>query len=412
MRPTLILTLGVTFLALAMLGIWHVYQPTQPPLEDKPLTLELEPVTWAQVPGWRAEELRPALGAFQRSCKRIMRGDPDAAMGGHAVYGAKGDWHRVCETALALSDPDDQQIKTYFETGLVPHKVLLPEGKDGLYTGYYEPEMDGALEPSEEYATPLLARPDDLVMVYLGEFRDHLKGERIAGRVISGTLKPYESRAEIEAGELGEKAFPLAYVRDPVDAFFLHIQGSGRVTLPDGGVLRVGFAGQNGHPYTSIGRVLIRRGLLPRDQVTMQSLRAWLADNPDLRDEILNANASYVFFRDLQIDDPSLGPIGAEGLPLTPMHSLAVDRSFHAMGVPMWTDTLMPLTAEPLQNLMIAQDTGGAIRGPVRGDVFFGFGGDAPLLAGGMKRTGDLYVFLPPALAASLAANLMPPESP
>jgi membrane-bound lytic murein transglycosylase A len=239
---------------------------------------------------------------------------------------------------------------------------------------------------------PLYRKPDDLVMVDLGEFRENLKGERIAGRVIDGRLRPYEDRTRIEGGALKGRDLEMVWVDDPVDAFFLHIQGSGRITLEDGSVMRVGYAGQNGHPYIAVGRELIARGVLTKENVSMQSIREWLHANPGEASGLMNKNPSFVFFRPLDGE----GPLGAQGVALTPGRSLAVDRSFVPYGLPVWLDAQDPLDgAARVRRLMVAQDTGGAIRGPVRGDVFWGHGADAELRAGRMKSPGRYYLLIP-----------------
>jgi membrane-bound lytic murein transglycosylase A len=254
----------------------------------------------------------------------------------------------------------------------------------------------------------MLQRPGDIATANLGLFREPLKGQTITGKVADGRLVPYATRAEIEAGALDPAGLALVWLDDPVDAFFIHIQGSGRVKLDAGGDLRIGYDGQNGHPYTSIGRVLMDEGALETGKVSMQTIRAWLAAHPDQLRRVLDADASYIFFKALPIDDPLLGPPGAQEVPLTPGRSLAVDRRFHALGAPMWLETSLPADdagtpGEAFRRLMIAQDTGGAIRGPVRGDVFFGFGAEPTRLAGWMKQEGRLHVLLPRALAERLA---------
>ena len=403
MRALSLLLLGLCGLAAVLFGLTRLDQKPDEPVE--PDGLVLLPVTWSDLTGWHSDDPRPALEAFRRSCAKIETAPPSRPMGGgrapdgRAVYGTVGEWQSICLEAETQDNISAAEARSLLEKLFRPYRVRVPANGRDLFTGYYEPELLGCRVPSEGCAVPLLARPDDLVMVDLGLFREDLKGRRIAGRVADGTLRPYEDRAEIEGGALGEAGQPIAFVSDPVDAFFLHIQGSGRVRLPDGSALRVGYDGQNGYPYTAIGRVLIRQGHLTRDNVSMQSIRAWLAANPEKRDDILRSNASYIFFRDLKIEDPSLGPLGAQGVPLTPLRSLAVDRRHHALGVPMWVETSLPGAGEPLNTLMIAQDTGGAIVGPVRGDVFFGFGGEAPALAGAMKQPGSLTVLLPARLA-------------
>ena len=229
-------------------------------------------------------------------------------------------------------------------------------------------------------------------MVQLGEFRDDLKGRRIAGRVIDGKLKPYESREQIVAGNWPHNQEVLVWVDDPVDAFFVQIQGSGVVQLNDGNVMRIGYAGQNGHVYYAIGRELIERGELTKEEVSLQTIRAWLEKNPAQADEIMNTNASYVFFRELDGE----GPLGGEGVALTAGRSLAIDRSLISYGVPVWTDIEPPsASVGKIQRLMVAQDTGGAIRGAVRGDVFWGFGERAEAIAGPMKSRGQYWILLP-----------------
>jgi membrane-bound lytic murein transglycosylase A len=264
--------------------------------------------------------------------------------------------------------------RAFLERWFAPFAVAGRDGKDGLFTGYFEPEIIGSQQQSRRYSEPVYARPPDLP------------------KVRSGVATHYHDRREIEAGALGAAAHPLAWAADPVDVFFLHIQGSGRVRLPDGKILRLGFDGHNGHPYTPIGGVLVRRGALDRGTVSMQSIRAWLAANPAEISPVLNSNARYVFFR--RLTGP--GPVGASGVPLTPDRSLAVDRRLIPFGVPVWLTTTDALdAARPFKRLMIAQDTGGAIKGAVRGDIFFGAGPDAAARAGRMNRPGRYFLLLP-----------------
>ena len=262
-----------------------------------------------------------------------------------------------------------ENLKAFIQNRFQPYQVFADQKAEGLFTGYYEASLKGSLSQYGDYQTPLYARPQDLVMVQLGEFREKLKGERIAGRVVDGNLKPYETRQEIINGQWPHEDQVLVWVDDPIDAFFVQIQGSGVVVLDDGSAMRIGYAGQNGHVYYAIGRELIKREELTKETVSMQSIREWLATNPDQADEIMNTNNSYVFFQKLEGE----GPIGGEGVELTPGRSLAIDRSLLAYGLPIWTDIQAPVENKTnIQRLMVAQDTGGAIRGPVRGDVFWG----------------------------------------
>jgi membrane-bound lytic murein transglycosylase A len=260
---------------------------------------------------------------------------------------------------------------------------------DGLFTGYYEPLLHGSRQRGGNFQTPILKRPPDLVMVELGRFRPAWQGERIAGRVVNGSLVPYASRAAIERGALDAMHLELLWVDDPVAAFFLQVQGSGRVMLGDGSIVRLGYDGQNGQAYVALGRLLVARGELTLDTVSLPSIRAWIKAHPQAGAALMDENPSYVFFREQSGD----GPLGAEGVVLTPGRSLAVDRNFLPLGAPVFlvaTDN-----GAPLRRLMVAQDTGGAITGPVRGDIFWGFGDDAERRAGTMRAPGVYYLLLP-----------------
>ena len=358
--------------------------------EELPAAAIFKPAAWSDLPGWEADRLIEAKPAMVLSCARISRLDPGQSLGPDGIGGAVADWQRAC--ANVLQAPDDQ-FRAALERAFIPYRVIDETGDDhGLFTGYYEASLTGSREKTAKFNTPLRGRPDDLVMVQLGGFRDHLKGQRIAGRVIDGQLQPYEDRAAIVAGALDKTAPVIAWVDDEVAAFFLQIQGSGRVRLPDGTTMRVGYAGQNGHPYVPIGRVLIEEGELSRENVSLQTIRDWLKQNPDQADRVMNANPSYVFFR--EIEGP--GPIGGEGVPLTPERSLAIDRSLLPYGAPVFLEVEDPLDARRLiRQLMVAQDTGGAIRGGVRGDFFWGYGPEAEERAGRMKSRGRYWFLLP-----------------
>jgi membrane-bound lytic murein transglycosylase A len=283
----------------------------------------------------------------------------------------------------------------------VPFRAADNGETEGLFTGYYEAELHGSLTRDDRFSVPLYRRPDDLVSVDLGQFRPSLKGQRVAGRVAGGRLVPYATRVQIEAGALAGRGLELAWVDDPVDAFFLAIQGSGRVILPDGQALRVGYDGENGQPYVTIGRVLASEGV-PADQITMPFLRRWIVDHGPEGVALMDKNPSYIFFRELKGD----GPLGAQGVALTPGRSAAVDRGFVPLGVPLWVDTTDPVDPSGrLRRLFVAQDVGGAIRGPVRADLFFGYGPDAANHAGLMKGRGSSWLLLPAGAAARHASG-------
>jgi membrane-bound lytic murein transglycosylase A len=371
--------------AVLVLSACEATPPTPPPPQ-----LTLSPARFEDLPGWSQDRHGEALVALKRSCGRVLTLGAGPAQGGVAVSAAA--WRDVCRAALDLRESDHEAARAFFERSFIPYAASNNGDPNGLFTGYYEPELRGSRKPNARYRVPLHGRPADLVTVDLGLFREEWRGQRIAGRIENGALRPYPTRAEIAAGALKDRRVEMVWVDDPIDAFFLHVQGSGRVVLDDGSVLRVGYAAQNGHPYVAIGRELIARGALAPEQVSMQAIRAWLAANPREAAAVMNANPSYVFFRTLDGD----GPLGSEGVPLTPGRSLAVDRSFVAMGVPVWLEAEDPLDPQArLRQLMVAQDTGGAIRGPVRGDVFWGHGADAAERAGRMRSAGRYWLLLP-----------------
>jgi membrane-bound lytic murein transglycosylase A len=311
-----------------------------------------------------------------------------------AYGGSVAGWRGACAEAQAMKFGTAREARQFFERNFSPLQVSAGEVKDGLFTGYYEPELHGSQTRHGLYQTPVYGLPPDLVSIDLSRFPSALSTQRTAGRVDGATLVPYATRAEIDARGL-TPAPVLFYGDDPVTVFFLHIQGSGRVVFDDGKVARVAYAGQNGWPYTAIGKTLIAQGAMTRDRMSMQAIRDWLHAHPDRARKIMESDASFVFFRELPVGDPKLGSPGAEGASLTPGASIAVDMKIHPLGAPFYVATKMPDTRTDLQRLVIAQDTGGAIRGPVRADIFFGFGPDAELNAGGMKQSGQLYVLLP-----------------
>jgi membrane-bound lytic murein transglycosylase A len=295
--------------------------------------------------------------------------------------------------------PENDAARTFFEHAFTPFSVQEDGEANGLFTGYYVPVLQGRSTADADFDVPLLARPDDLVSVDLGNFMTALSGQKIYGRVVDGRLAPYFSRADIETGAWSQTPQPLVWLQDPVDAFFLHIQGSGVVQLEDGRTERLGFAGKNGLPYTSVGRYLIRENLLGKHEASMQGIRAWVAANPDARQSVLHQNDSYVFFEKQQAN----GAIGALNVALTPTRSLAVDRRHIPLGAPLWLSIDAPANQDVSNRLMIAQDTGGAIKGAVRGDFYWGEGDEAGARAGRMKQQGRYFILLPKDLANKVA---------
>lgn len=363
---------------------------------DSSAPAAIKPVSFSALPGWSTDNHARAVSAFAKSCKRILSRPADLQFGPEPFAMTYGQWQPACHRLAAMKDidKDNEKARHFFEEYFQPYQVSAGgQHEEGLFTGYYEASLKGSRVRDAAYQYPLYAKPSDLVMVDLGEFRDDLKGRRIAGRVINGRLHEYESREEIDAGMLPQsQQNVIAWVDNPVDAFFLHIQGSGVVELPNDEILRVGYAGQNGHPYYAIGRELINRGALKKEEVSLQSIRQWMDHNPGEAAKLMHTNPSYVFFRQLSEG----GPIGGEGLVLTAGRSLAVDRSKLPYGIPVWVDIEPPIDGEPdLRRLMVAQDTGGAIRGAVRGDVFWGYGLRAEYVAGKMKSKGRYWALLP-----------------
>lgn len=367
-----------------------------PRVEEPPKTVSLSLVPYSALPGWQEGAQAGLNPALRLSCENWLKRPKTAKAGGVIGGLSAGAFHVPCRALGAVAPGDHAAMRAAIERWFAPYAVSAAaggkDGTGGLFTGYYEPEIRGALKKSPAFAVPVFARPADLVSVNLGQFDPALKGKTIAGRVQKGRLAPYPERRRIESGALGRAAMPLFWAADPVDVFFLHIQGSGRVRLPDGNILRVGFDGHNGRPYTAIGGVLARRGALAREEISMQSIRAWLSINPAEARGVMNENARYVFFR--RLTGP--GPIGAAGVPLTPGRSLAVDRALIPLGVPVWLATNDALDAKrPYRRLMMAQDTGGAIKGAVRGDIFFGAGAEAAGRAGRMNQPGRYFLLLP-----------------
>jgi membrane-bound lytic murein transglycosylase A len=379
------------------------------------LPIELTAARFEDLRGWSGNDPRAALTAFVRSCAAIAKRAATTPLGGVNYAGTSEDWREVCDDAAETNANDVTAARAFFTGHFVPYRVAQGSGP-GLFTGYYEPELKGSRTKHGAYQTPLYGIPGDLVSVDLGLFRDTFKGQRLAGKVANGRLVPYPARAEIVAGGIPGTE-PLFFVDDPVDAFFLQIQGSGRIRLDDGTIVRAAFAGQNGQPYTAIGAVLVERGELMREQVSLQSIRAWIAAHPGQADMLMNANASYVFFAERPIGDTRLGANGTEGVPLTPEASLAVDTGIHALGVPVWLETVAPdadagKPDRPFDRLLVMQDTGGAIRGTVRGDVYWGYGPGPGAIAGRMRSEGRMTVLLPKRVAEKLgpATGFMGPR--
>lgn len=347
----------------------------------------LRAASYADLPGWQDDDIREAWPALLASCNALA---------------SRAGWREACANAAAVDPSDLAAVRRFFQERFIPHQVRNLDGSlTGTVTGYYEPLLRGSRNRSGPFQTPLHRAPADLLTIDLAGLYPELKNLRLRGRVVGNRIVPYYSRAELEQQNRLAGA-ELLWVDSPIDAFFLQVQGSGRVLLDESKeIVRVAYADQNGHPYRSIGRYLVDRGELTLEQASMQGIKAWAAANPGRVQELLQANPSYVFFREEKITDPAKGPKGALGVPLTPQRSIAIDPLYIPLGAPVFLSTTQPNSTVPLRRLMVAQDTGGAIRNPVRADFFWGFGADAGEQAGRMKQSGQMWVLLPLALAVS-----------
>ena len=377
-------------LVLLLGGLFACAPPprVEPPVEEVPVeeapppvavrVPPLTPVDWSEISGWEQDALSPALEVFMKSCQSLKWRD---------------GWKEVCREAASLNPHDRSAARLFFETRFQAYQVRNADGSEtGMITGYYAPDLRGSRQQTARFRYPLYAVPDDLLVVDLGSVYPELGNYRLRGRVEGRRVVPYWTREEIDGGKQPLAGQEIFWVEDPVELFFLHIQGSGRI-LPEGEEpVMVNYGDQNGHPYRSIGKLLLERGAMTRDQMSMQNIAAWARKNPDQVNSLLGENPSYIFFRELT---GVQSPPGAMGIPLTAGLSLAVDPRTIPLGSPVFLQTTWPSSDLPLQRLMVAQDTGGAIKGAVRADFFWGVGDDAGAYAGRMKQQGRLWVLLP-----------------
>lgn len=313
-----------------------------------------------------------AMAAFRRSCAGFSAMPADRLLGPGGQAGRAGDWQTICAASARVA-AGDGPARAFFETWFRPIRVISETKPGGFFTGYFEPTLRGARTRGGAFAVPLYRRPPDL-----GDTR----------------VRPFLDRAAIDKGALAGKGLELLWADDAIDVFFLHVQGSGRIVMADGTTVRLGYAGDNGHRYVPIGRILVERNVLKAEEVSLQSIREWLRANPSAATQVMQSNPRYIFFRVFEGE----GPVGSAGVPLTPGRSLAVDPAHAPMGIPVWIDTTWPGPGDrPLRRLMIAQDTGAAIKGPGRGDVFWGAGAQAEEWAGAMKQPGLAVLLVPTA---------------
>lgn len=364
-------------------------------LWNKPTPISLKQSSFKKLPGWEKADIKTSFHAFQVSCKAFLRQNPERAVGSQQIHLQVKDWQPACHAAQTLNPVTEITARQFFQQWFNPVEFYDTKAVDGLFTGYYLPLLHGSLVKTAEYNVPVYGMPNNIVTVNLEQFSTDLPTRRIIGRVENDKILPFHSREEINNGVIHNKAPVLVWVNSHIDKLFLEIQGSGIVKLTNGERLYLGYAGENGAPYTPVGRVLIERGVMTKESASMQGIRTYLEAHPEEILPTINQNKSFVFFKILN----HTAAMGAQGVELTPGYSLAVDRKWIPLGTPLWLDTTHPNAQseeqETLQRLMIAQDTGGAIRGIVRGDVFWGAGKEATAIAGKMKNPGHYWLLLP-----------------
>ncbi len=357
-----------------------------------PPALALQRIAFADISGWNDDHLAGVLPALLAQCERLGRLPVDTSLGGAAeartAAGTAGAYGPACRAARALPSGDETTVRRYLETWFLPYLASDRGDAEANLTGYFEPEFAGSLSKSPGYTVPVYRRPAELVTVPGPD------GQRLTGQVRGGRVVPFWTRAQIDHGALAGRGLEILWLHDPVDLFFLQVQGSGRIRLPSGQIVRLGYDGRNGQPYVPLGRLLVAQKQLDADAVSMQSIRSWLAAHPAEAGPLMEQNPNFVFFRALDDVAPNQGPPGALGVTLTPLRSAAVDRRFLPLGVPMFVDTTRP-DGSPLDRLLLAQDLGTDIAGPVRADLFFGWSDQAARDAGGMHAGGRIVVLLP-----------------
>lgn len=338
-----------------------------------------KPVKWSSLEDWENDRHAESWPSLVGSCTKLSDQD---------------EWRALCQAVQEVDDPSDEQAREFYERWFTAHAVYAEGGvRDGLITGYYEPLLLGSLESSDRFRYPIFERPDDLLTVDLSGLYPELDGKRVRGRLDGNKVIPYYNRASLNTDPQLLTGHELAWVDDPVALFFLHVQGSGRLKLRDGQIIGVAYADQNGHPYRSIGKELIDRGEIKQEDVNLFSIREWLKRHSEQAQALLERNPSYIFFS-LKPESED-GPHGSLNVPLVAERAIAVDRKVIPLGLPVWLDTTVPGSNEPYRRLVLAQDTGGAIKGHVRADLFWGQGDRAERMAGLMKQPGRLYVLKP-----------------
>lgn len=392
MKSKLLILSLVILSLISGIYLWHINHDS----------LHLKRVSYRHLPGWDDANTIKSLGAFKVSCEKFIKQRADAPVGSPYIDLTAKDWYPACRAALLLDPTSKDQAKQFFEHWFTPVEFYNRKPIEGLFTGYYVPLLRGSLTQTKKYKVPIYQTPSNLITIDLGLFDPTLKNRQLIGRQEANKIVPFYTREEISRGAISNTATVIAWVDSHLDRLFMEIQGSGTIEFEDGSHLVVGYASQNGAPYTAIGSVLIKQGVMTKENMSMQSIRDYLESHPEQIDTVINQNKSFVFFEKL----PHGAVVGTKGIVLTPKYSLAVDRRWVPLGVPIWLNTTRPdvqsNAQKTLQRLMVAQDTGGAIRGQVRGDVFWGTGDRATTIAGKMKNHGFYWLLLPKEVAKRL----------
>lgn len=359
---------------------------------------QYEPLPWQALPGWQSDDQLAAFRSFAASCRAVLAGRRSA----DGEKPLKDSLRAPCNAARAARVADVSAARVFFERHFVPVSLSKLGDSEGFVTGYYEPVVDGSRVQTSEFKVPVYRKPASLFVRGYRQSSSNLPNRgQVFRKIGRRKLVPFFERAEIENGALAGRNLEICWVRNQTDLLFMQIQGSARIRLDDGSLVRINYDAHNGHPYTPIGRVLIDRGIIPREEMSMQRIRQWIADNPDKEDELRRQNKSYVFFREVPLAAHE-EPRGAQGVALQPGRSIAVDKALHVYGTPFFIDGKLPIDSpEPataFQRLMVAQDTGSAIVGPARADIYFGAGAEAGSVSGRLRHPARFYLLLPRAL--------------
>ena len=390
MKKNYLYTAIVILITIIACSIWRFY----------PHRITIKQASFAHLPGWKTTPVKQSLNAFRMSCRTFLKQDPEKWAGTEHIALQIKDWQPACRAAMRIDPVSDVAAKEFFQTWFKPVEFYQGKPIHGLFTGYFMPLLKGSLIKTKDYRVPVYGLPSNHITANLAMFKPELKNRRIVGRLLGKTLVPFFTREEINNGAIRNTAPVLFWINSPMDRVFLEIEGSGVVDLVGGKRIYVGYAGENGAPYTSIASVLIKQGVLTHETASSENIKHYLEAHPKEINHVLNQNKSFIFFGQLKTD----AALGAQGVGLTPGYSLAVDPKWIPYGTPTWLSTRIPTknstTTTRFNRLMVAQDTGGAIRGTVRGDIFLGAGKKASYIANHMRDQGRYWLLLPRHIAS------------